>query len=117
MSTPDFVAADEYGLASELAFRLHGQVLGIEPRWAYFSGLPPQHLAGRTGLLVRSGTANTQARTRLSGPPSRRLAPSSAPRAGIIAETYHLFRVIAAPGTTGALLPQPNPRAAKLAPD
>ncbi len=45
------VAADEYGLASELAWRLRGPVMAVEPRWALF-GLPPGSDA--PVLLVRS---------------------------------------------------------------
>ncbi len=51
----DFVAADQYGVAAELALGLPPgiPVVGIEPRWALFD-LPHPTLAGRTGILVRS---------------------------------------------------------------
>ena len=32
-----FIAADEYGLAAELAFHLTRAVIGVEPRWALFN--------------------------------------------------------------------------------
>jgi len=50
-----FVAADEYGLAAELARQLPSDVpvLGIEPRWTLFD-LPTLDISGQTGLLVRS---------------------------------------------------------------
>jgi 4-amino-4-deoxy-L-arabinose transferase-like glycosyltransferase len=111
-----FVAADEYGLASELAFRLHTQVLGVEPRWAFFEALPSESLAGRTGLLLRSD--------REFGGPDRHLWSSVTPlgslerkRAGVIAETYHLYRVTGAEAATGTLLPQGKQAGTKLAPD
>jgi 4-amino-4-deoxy-L-arabinose transferase-like glycosyltransferase len=92
----DFVAADEYGLASALAFRLAGQVVGVERRWALFN-LPRAELAGRTGILVRS--------LRDAGPPDPRPWASIAPmgtisrgRRGVIAETYRLFRVVGRSG-------------------
>jgi 4-amino-4-deoxy-L-arabinose transferase-like glycosyltransferase len=111
-----FVAADEYGLASGLSFRLRTQVLGIEPRWRYFPALPTQPLAGRTGLLVRS--------EREYGDPDRHLWSSitslgtiTRQRAGIVAETYRLFRVTGAPATIGTSLPHPKEVEPKLAPD
>lgn len=50
-----FVAADEYGVAAELARSLPGSlpVIGVEPRWAYFS-LPRPEVSGETGILIRS---------------------------------------------------------------
>jgi 4-amino-4-deoxy-L-arabinose transferase-like glycosyltransferase len=111
-----FVAADEYGLASELAFRLQSKVIGVEPRWRFFGTLPTESLAGRTGLLVRSD--------REYGGPDRHLWSSITPlgslerqRAGIVAETYHLFRVTGADGASGAVLPQRKQAGTKLAPD
>jgi hypothetical protein len=96
----DFVAADEYGLASELAFRLRGPVLGVEKRWALF-GLATPNLAGRTGILIRSDRAY--------GPPDpapwaslAQIGTATRGRAGIPAETYRLYRVLGrAPGPPG----------------
>ena len=86
----DYVIADEYGLASALAFRLPGEVLGAEARWGLFD-LPPARGQG-VGLLVRSD--------RRAGAPDPAVWPEVAPagvavraRGGIVAETYHLFRV------------------------
>jgi 4-amino-4-deoxy-L-arabinose transferase-like glycosyltransferase len=50
----DFIAADQYGVASELAFALPFPVVGIEPRWALFD-LPHAKVAGQTGILVHDG--------------------------------------------------------------
>ncbi len=98
-----FVAADEYGLASALAFRMRSPVLGVEPRWSSFA-LPPASVAGQTGLLVRS--------LREYGPPdSRRWAQMGLVgnvrrgRSGVVAEEYALYRVVAgAGGVPGAVL-------------
>jgi 4-amino-4-deoxy-L-arabinose transferase-like glycosyltransferase len=86
-----FVAADEYGLASELAFRLHLPVVGTEPRWRLFD-LPQASLAGQQGILVRS--------TRRSGLPDPTIWPGALDvgevarqRHGVVAETYILYRV------------------------
>ena len=88
----DFVVADEYGLASELAFRLHAPVIGLERRWRLFD-LRRAALAGRAGILVRS--------EREYGPPDER--PWSAltqvgmlvrGRGGLAAERYRVYRVV-----------------------
>ena len=111
-----FVVADEYGLASELAFRLHTPVLGVEDRWANFEALPQEPLTDRVGLLVRSD--------REYGEPSPHLWSSITPlgsiaraRAGVVAETYRLFRVTGGPNTAGASLPHAKQVGTKLAPD
>ncbi len=88
-----FVAADEYGLAAELAFRLKLAVWGAEPRWALFA-LPAAHLTGQAGILVRSD--------RRAGPPDPAIWPGAAlighavrARGGIVAESYSFYRVTA----------------------
>jgi len=50
----NFIACDQYGVASELALALPFPIIGIEPRWALFD-LPHANLAGQTGILVHSG--------------------------------------------------------------
>ncbi len=102
-----YVAADEYGLASELAWRLHGGVVGVEPRWSTFQ-LPPAALAGAVGLLVRSA--------REGGAPDPLLWADVKPagiavraRHGVLAETYCFYVVRWAPqpgsGINPVLLP------------
>jgi 4-amino-4-deoxy-L-arabinose transferase-like glycosyltransferase len=103
-----FIAAEEYGLASVLAFRLpRGRmVVAIDPRWRYFA-LPAPPIPV-TGLLVRS-------ERRGEGPP---LWPGAEPvpggrlvhsRHGIEAEAYRLFRATTAPGQPPAVvLPRPG---------
>jgi len=99
-----FVVADEYGLASELAFRLHGEVDSTDPRWRLF-GVPRVSLAGRTGLLLVSD--------REAGSPDPHLWGSvtlighfARARHGVVAETYGLYQVTAAAGETAARLPE-----------
>jgi 4-amino-4-deoxy-L-arabinose transferase-like glycosyltransferase len=91
-----FVAADQYGVASELAYRLAGDapVVGIEPRWRMFD-LPAAELAGQVGILVRSarrealnGTGDWAARD-LIGVVTRE-------RDGQSVEAYRLYRVVGA---------------------
>jgi 4-amino-4-deoxy-L-arabinose transferase-like glycosyltransferase len=101
-----FIAAEDYGLASELAWRLPGQVVGVEARWAYFA-LPAATLPGQTGLLVLS--------TRHAGPPDRRIWPGAVAvgqaaraRNGVTAETYTLYRVAAPRKVAAARLPAPG---------
>jgi hypothetical protein len=93
-----FVAADDYGLASELAFRLHMPVLGVEPRWAMFALAPAPPETGN-GILLRSA--------RRSGVPDAALWPGATylgeatrQRHGRVAETYRLYLV--APPTPAA---------------
>jgi hypothetical protein len=88
-----FVAADNYGLAAMLAHGLPGRVIGTEPRWTLF-GLPTAAIAGQRGLLIRS--------ERRAGPPDPAPWASIEPagtlvrsRAGVAAETYDLYRVVA----------------------
>jgi 4-amino-4-deoxy-L-arabinose transferase-like glycosyltransferase len=112
-----YVAADNYGVAAELAFRLHTQVVGIEPRWSYFT-LPPISLGGETGILVRS--------TRAYGEPDPRLwsdivqlGTVTRQRGGVDAETYRIYRVAwkAARGAPApVLLPSSRPTLPELAP-
>ena len=101
-----FIAAEEYGLASELAFRLPPGVMVVasDPRWRYFS--LPAVPEGVTGLMVRS-------ERRGEGPP---WWPGAEPldglvrsRRGVEAERYRLYRVRPAPGMLPtAVLPRPG---------
>ncbi|MBR0678928.1 glycosyltransferase family 39 protein [Roseomonas eburnea] len=105
-----FIAAEEYGLASLLAFRLPpGRlVVAMDPRWRLFTlSSPPQ---GVTGLLVRSerrgeGPPLWPGAEALPGPQGRLVRS----RRGIEAEAYRLHRVTAAPGQPPAVvLPRPG---------
>ena len=108
----EFVAADEYGLASQLAFRLREPVVGAESRWALFA-LPPAQFKNQTGLLIRS--------LREAGPPDPKLWPGATlvgtlfrGRAGIEAERYHLYRVTGVHISGAARLPAATPTLAKV---
>lgn len=89
----DFVAADQYGVASELSYWLPPEVpaVAIGARWGLFD-LPRATLAGQTGLLVRStrrgpiNDAATWTTAELIGTIARR-------RAGATIETYYVYRV------------------------
>ena len=105
----DYVVADEYGLASQLAFRLHQPVVAAEPRWSLF-GFPRANLDRKTGLLIRS--------LRESGPPDPHFWPDATPvgtiiraRHGIEAERYTLYRVTKGQIPVAVLLPHPPPTA------
>ncbi len=99
----DFVAGEDYGLTSELAFRLRSEVFGLDARWTRFA-LPRMSLAGRTGVLVLSD--------RDSNPPDPRVWSAVLPigrivraRGGVVAETYRLFRVTGAANAEAVRLP------------
>jgi 4-amino-4-deoxy-L-arabinose transferase-like glycosyltransferase len=97
----DCVAADEYGLAVELAYRLPGPVLGAEPRWALF-GLPPAPASCISVLLVRSARRGALAPSGL-WPELTPAGEVARARGGIVAETYRLYRAPVPPGAV--LLP------------
>ena len=105
-----FIAAEEYGLASGMAFRLPHEVpvVAMDPRWRFFTlPKPPENAQG---MLIRS-------ERRGEGPP---LWPGASPiegdagrlvraRRGQEAEAYRLFRVTTAPGQPPtAVLPRPE---------
>lgn len=102
-----FVAADDYGVAAELARSLPASlpVVGVEPRWAYFT-LPPG-VSGETGLLVRS--------QHRGGEPDPRAFTHAHPageavrtRDGETIERYRLF-IVRLPGNRvpAAIMPRP----------
>lgn len=100
----DFVASEEYGLASQLALRLPPgvPVVAIGDRWDLFS-LPGGPATGK-GLLIRSTR-------RGDGPPlwpGARELPGLIARArsGVEAELYRLYAVTPAPEASTALLPR-----------
>jgi 4-amino-4-deoxy-L-arabinose transferase-like glycosyltransferase len=105
-----FVAAEEYGLASGLAYRLPPgvPVVAMDARWRFFA--LPAPAPGVAGVLVRS-------ERRGEGPP---LWPGAVPlgttlvraRRGVEAERYRLWRVETAEGLPpAARLPRPEPAA------
>ncbi len=116
----DLVATDEYGLAAELAFRLHGPVAAVDPRWRSFV-LPPADLAGHTLLLVRS-TRELAAPDPLLWPDAVKLGTLARGRGGAIAETYSIYRLTGralpnAGKSVAVWLPQPQNPIISLAPN
>lgn len=88
-----FVAADEYGIAAELARNLphNVQVVGAERRWGLFA-LPRVNLVGKTGLLVRSARRATA----IAEAPWAGLHPAGVAerrRRGQLIESFRLYRV------------------------
>ncbi len=111
----EFVVSEEYGLASELAFRLHGEVDSTDPRWRMFD-VPRASLTGRSGLLVLSDRddrvpdPHIWASAELVGHLARG-------RYGVVAEAYRLYQVTGRAGAAAARLPQPKRVTAKLGQD
>ncbi len=107
-----FVVSEEYGLASELAFRLRGEVDSTDPRWRMFD-VPRASLAGRSGLLLLSDRDDRVpdpkiwASAELAGHLQRG-------RHGVVAETYRLYRVTGRTGASAARLPTGQRVTAKL---
>jgi 4-amino-4-deoxy-L-arabinose transferase-like glycosyltransferase len=98
-----FIAADEYGLASELAYRAPAPVLAVEPRWAVFD-LPAPDFAGQIGILVRSEReAGTPDPARW--PDAVAIGTAARARHGVVAETYTLYRVHGGVRGARAVLP------------
>ena len=104
-----WVAAEEYGLASQLARSLpETQVIGVEQRWGY-TDLPSAAQALRTspGLVIQSD--------RRGSPPVEALWADLQPvgravraRRGVEAETYTIYRAAGFRGAVAtAILPHP----------
>ena len=88
-----FVAADQYGIASQLTRLLPAPVVGIEPRWRFFD-LPEAHIAGSRGILVRSQRRGPDFDT---GPWSdiHQVGVALRQRDGVAVEGYVLYSVVA----------------------
>jgi 4-amino-4-deoxy-L-arabinose transferase-like glycosyltransferase len=103
-----FVAAEEYGLAAELALLLPPgiPVLALNPRWALFDLPRPE--SGVTGLLVQSERRDSVPDWPGAEPLVREEGLLPRRRRGIEAERYRVFRVSTRddlPAT--AVLPRP----------
>jgi 4-amino-4-deoxy-L-arabinose transferase-like glycosyltransferase len=102
-----FVAADQYGLAAELARTLPDNVivLGGGMRWTQ-TGLPRADLAGEPGILVRRARAGEEPNEMLWSDATgitqlaRRLGNRTI-------ERFRLDRVVARPGAVVVTLPRP----------
>ena len=105
-STPGFVAADEYGLASELAYALPDrEVVGAEPRWRLFR-LPSPRPGITGGVLVRSERRHDAPDPRdwASLVPAGELVRGRDDRA---AERYRLYRVTLRPDVPDGIVRLP----------
>ncbi len=102
-----FVAADNYGVAAELAFLLPPgtPVVGLDRRWDYLD-LPRPDLSGQAGLLLHS-------RRRADDPdaaPWDAVAPAgevARTERGVVAEGFRLFRVTGSAAAGAAAMPAP----------
>lgn len=102
----EFVAAEEYGLAAQLALRLPPgvPVAGLEQdRWRFFALPPPP--PGLTGLLVQSTRRDSAPEWTGAEPLPEEVLRA---RGGEVAEHYRLFRIESRPGLPAALLPRPG---------
>jgi 4-amino-4-deoxy-L-arabinose transferase-like glycosyltransferase len=105
-----FVAAEEYGLASQLALRLPAgvPVMALNERWVLFD--LPRPAPGVTGLLVQSERRDSAPDWPEAEPVAREGGSLRRERRGIEAERYRLFRVETGPGLPpAAVLPRPSP--------
>ncbi len=104
-----FVAADDYGIAAELAQALPPDltVIGAEERWRLFD-LPPADLAGSPGLLLRS----TRRDANVDPAPwteLREIGHANRARDGQVIERFRVYRVTGRPASPlTVLLPRPN---------
>jgi len=103
-----FVAADNYGIAAELAFFLPPEtaVIGVHPRWRFFA-LPYPDLTAQRGILVRSTRLgenfDTSAWENLT-----EIGTARRTRNGVTAEEFRLYRVTGRGiDPTRKLLPHP----------
>jgi 4-amino-4-deoxy-L-arabinose transferase-like glycosyltransferase len=105
-----FVAAEEYGLASQLALRLPPgvTVMALNPRWTLFN--LPRPAPGVTGMLVQSERRDSAPDWPEAEPVRRMDGSLVRARRGIEAERYRVFRVETQAGQPPtALLPRPAP--------
>ena len=105
-----FVAAEEYGLAAQLALRLPRDVpvIALNDRWALFN--LPRPSPGVTGLLVQSERRDSAPDWPAAEPVMRAEGALVRARHGIEAERYRAFRVETRPAMPPvAVLPRPLP--------
>lgn len=104
----DFVAANQYGIAAELAWALPRgvTVVGVEPRWASFE-LSAASVAGRSGILV-SDARSTDGVDRAAWSDVAELGEVVRARDGVAVEVLRLYRVTGRAGPVAAVsLPRP----------
>jgi 4-amino-4-deoxy-L-arabinose transferase-like glycosyltransferase len=96
----EYVVADNYGQAAELAWRMPPdiQVLAVDARWSWFA-LPDAraYVDGRTGLMVRSDRLADQPHTADFADPVA-LGLIDRARRGVVAERLRFYRVVGRQG-------------------
>jgi hypothetical protein len=109
----DYVVADNYGQAAELAWHLPPDipVLALDARWHWFD-LPDAigFVAGRTGLMVRSDRLADQPRM-ADFDHLERIGWVDRARGGMLAERVRLYRVVGHKGVESIVfMPRPHRR-------
>jgi hypothetical protein len=102
----DFVVAEEYGVAAELARALPAGVvmIGLDPRWGLFD-LPRASVGGKIGLLVRGAQRGVDGRVWSSATEIGHAERSSG---AVTVEAFLLYRVVGGAGIGSAVeLPRP----------
>ena len=99
-----FVAADQSGLAAELARDLHAAVpvIAIGPRWWSFD-LPPASVDGMTGVLIESDRHETSV-----WPATEEIGTVTRAHNGVAIQRYRLYRVVPDHSTSAVRLPRPR---------
>jgi Dolichyl-phosphate-mannose-protein mannosyltransferase len=98
-----FVAADQCGLAAELARALPRSipVIAIGPRWRSFD-MPPAAVDGMTGVLVESDRHATSI-----WPATAEIGTATREHDGVAIQKYRLYRVTSDHSTSAVRLPRP----------
>lgn len=103
-----FVAAEEYGLAAQLAQNLPPgiPVVALDQRWMFFN--LPRPVPGVTGVLVQSERRDSAPNWPGAELIARAEGPLRRSRRGIEAERYRVFRIVTRPDLPpSAILPRP----------
>jgi hypothetical protein len=98
-----FVAADNYGVAAELAHALpkNVPVIALGPRWTSFA-LPAPPVGSQTGILVEP-----QSHMARIGPPAQPIGTVVREQKGRVIQEFQLYRTVLDPSVGAALLPHP----------
>ena len=101
-----FIAADQYGIAAELAWhdRAATPVIAAGERWRLFT-LPTPAVAGTAGLLVQSARRQTDPDPEIWAS-AVRIGSAARMGSGGVAEPFRLWRVVPRTGAPLALLPR-----------
>jgi 4-amino-4-deoxy-L-arabinose transferase-like glycosyltransferase len=97
-----FVAADQYGIASQIAYwrPAHVRAIALGQRWRLFN-LPPARIAGTTGLLIRS-TRRGEISQPLPWARLKLISVAQRARNGVPVETYLIYQISPTANPAGA---------------